>query len=352
MLCGCLLEPDYGDPPDLTRFNDTVVGSCERYDQSSLYRSRANTIIVYPESNWVNAIETAPDDTEILLADGDYTLDQYAVRIRSSVTIRSVNSNAARVRVRGQGYGVPSEGFMVLATDVTIADISISNIRNHAVAVNPQSGASQGLQIYNLNIADIGTQHIKVNPGGAQNGVVACSTIGYSVGAARGDYNGAIDLHDTLNWVIRDNYIYNITGDNTGCIIDQECGQYISSPAILAWNGAQGTEVTGNIIENSFRNIAFGIGTQHIGGKILHNTILQSSPGDAGIELFNASGTLVEYNTVSLAGRYPGTIEYRQSSDLQITNNWLSRRPWNRGGNRNIQLSGNAFRVDDSPRLP
>ncbi len=351
MLSACVAEPDYGEPPDLTGFNDTLIGSCERYDQSTVYRSRGNSIIVTPRSDWINTIENAPSDTEILLDDGDYTLDTYAVRIRSSVTIRSLNANPSGVRIRGTGYATDSEGFMVLANDVTLADISISNLRSHAVAVNPQSGAQQGLQLYNLNIADIGTQHIKVNPGGARNGLIACSTIGYSNGAARGDYNGAIDLHATINWTIRDNYIYNINGDGSGCIIDQDCGQYISSPAILAWNGATNTIVSGNTIEDSFRNIAFGIGTPHTGGSILHNTIIQSSPGDAGIELFGASDTLVEFNTVRLNGRYPGTIEYRQSNQLTIRNNWLSGKPWNRGGNGTIALSGNSYRVSDSPYL-
>ena len=78
---------------------------------------------------------------------------------------------------------------------------------------------------------------------------------------------------------------------------------------------------------------------------VLHNSIVQSSPGDAGIELYGASDAVVEFNTVQLAGNYPGTIEYRGSNGLTITNNWLSSAPWNRGNNQNIELSGNAFRV-------
>ena len=352
LLSACLGEPDYGVPPDMTRFFDTVTGDCTRYDQSSVYRGRSNTVVVNPQSDWVGVVESAGADTEILFEDGDYNLDRYAVRIRNSVTLRGINADPARVRIRGMGYDVASEGLMILGNNITIADLTISNIRNHAVAVNPASGAQQGLQLYNLNIRDIGTQHIKVNPGGARDGLIACSSIGYSEGAATGDYNGAIDLHSTINWTIRDNYIYNITGDGTGCLIDEDCGQYISSPAILAWNGAQNTQVIGNTIVDSYRNIAFGIGSAHIGGSILHNTIVQSSPGDAGIELFGATGTLVEFNTVKLSGGYPGTIEFRQTDGLTITNNWLSRKPWDRGGNRNIELSGNAFRVNDSPRAP
>ncbi|MEM7259369.1 MAG: right-handed parallel beta-helix repeat-containing protein, partial [Pseudomonadota bacterium] len=324
LLSGCLVEPDFGEPPDMARFNDTQIGYCPQYDQSPLYRNRTTSVIVYPDSNWINTIESAAPNTEILFEDGDYNLNQYAVRIRAPLTIRSVSADPARVRIRGMGYGTGSEGFMVLADNVTIADVSISNIRNHAVAVNPQSGASRGLQLYNLNISDIGTQHIKVNPGGATDGLIACSTIGYSNGGAQGDYNGAVNLHNTFNFTVRDNYIYNINGDGSGCEVDEDCGRYISSPAILAWNGGSGTRVIGNTIVDSFRNIAFGIGNAHNGGSILHNTIIQSAPGDAGIELFGATGAVVEFNTVQLNGRYPGAIEYRRSANLTITNNWLT----------------------------
>ena len=58
-LCCCLyacVGDDNGEAPDLTRFNDVTLGECEQYDQSPLYRTRQNTQIVYPESNWVRII--------------------------------------------------------------------------------------------------------------------------------------------------------------------------------------------------------------------------------------------------------------------------------------------------------
>lgn len=344
LLSGCL-EPDYGDPPDLTRFYDTPIGDCRPYTESEGYRGRAASVVVYPTSDWINTIETAAPNTEILFADGDYSLDQYAVRVRSGLTLRSLNGERAQVQIRGMGYGERSEGFMILGNDVVIADISIAEIHDHAVAVQPTSGAMQGLQLYNLNIVDIGTQHIKVNPGGASNGLVACSTLGYREGGVVGDYIGAIDLHGTIDWTIRDNYIYNITGDGSGCAVYDDCGIYSSEPAILAWRGAQGTRVIGNTIVDSYRNIALGLGTDHIGGAVLHNDIVQRVAGDAGIELFGAKDLTVEFNRVQLSGSYRGTIEYRATNNVTITNNWLSRRPWNRGGNQNIEVSGNAFRV-------
>ena len=336
---------------DLSLLLAAAVGVCDPYEQSSLYRPRQNSQIVNPQSDWISSIERAAPDTEILLEDGNYQLDQYVVQVRSGVTVRSLSGDPSSVRIQGMGYDVPSEGIMIVGNDVTIADISISDFRDHGVVMNPTIGGQQGLQLYNLDIKDIGTQHVKVNPPGARDGLIACSSIGYSDGAALGDYNGAIDMHATIDWTIRDNYIYNINGDGSGCLLDRDCGQYISAPAILVWNGAEGTEVIGNTIFDSFRNIAFGLGTSHVGGSISHNTIYQATPGDAGIELYGASDTIVEFNTVKLAGDYPGTIEFRQSDNITITNNWLSVPPWDRGGNQNISLSENNTRVSESPAL-
>ncbi len=337
--------------PDASLSLAAAVGICNSYDQSSLYRPRLNTQIVNPQSDWIGIIENAAPDTEVLLEDGNYHLDQYVLQVRSGVTVRSLSGDRSRVRIHGVGYQVPSEGIMIVGNDVTIADISISEFRDHGVVMNPSIGGQHGLQLYNLDIKDIGTQHIKVNPPGAREGLIACSSIGYSEGAALGDYNGAIDMHATIDWTIRDNYIYNINGDGSGCLLDRDCGQYISGPAILVWNGAVGTEIIGNTIVDSFRNIAFGLGTSHVGGSISYNTIYQSEPGDAGIELFGASDTLVEFNTVKLAGSYPGAIEFRQSDNITIANNWLSVAPWDRGGNQNILLSENNTRVSESPAL-
>ena len=344
-LSSCGAETNIGQQPDLAAFFDTPIGDCTAYTRSANFRDRTWTVRVSPQSNWINSIESASAGTEILLDDGEYFLNQYAVQVSDGVTVRSASGNASDVLILGMGYGEPSEGFMILGSDVTIADISIANIRDHAISVQPQSGAMHSLQMYNLDIRDIGTQHIKVNPGGVRQGLIACSRIGFSPGAAVGDYNGAIDLHGTIDWVIRDNYIYNITGDGSGCLVDQDCGQYISAPAIYAWNGAQGTQIIGNTIVDSFRNIALGLGTSHSGGLVSHNDIRQSSPGDAGIELFGATDVTVEFNTVQLAGRYLGTIEFRESSELTITNNWLSRMPWDRGDNVNVVLSGNTFQI-------
>ena len=231
---------------------------------------------------------------------------------------------------------------MIIGNDVSIADLSITQMRDHAIAIKPLQGAKQGTRIYNVHLYDIGTQHIKLNVGESDGGLIACSTIGYSDNGAKGDYNGAIDLHEASNWTIRDNTIYNIRGDGSGCNVDEDCGRYLSGPAILVWNNSENTRITRNRLFDNYRNIALGLGRGHSNGKIDNNLIVQSAAGDAGIELQTTTQTTVENNTVILSGTYPGAIEFRDSDNIAIRNNWITSDPHDRGSNRQISIQENT----------
>jgi hypothetical protein len=316
---------------------------CPPYESSPLYRPRARQIAATP-ADWISKIEAAQSGDEILLADGTYSLDQYAVLIDTEITIRGASGNRGAVLIEGQGYGTLSEGLMVVAQNVTIADLSMTGIRNHAIAVKGDLGA-EATHIYNVHLYDIGTQHIKGTPpsgsGLLRDGVVACSRIGYSPGGVRGDYINAIDIHRATDWVIRDNEIYNIWGDGSGCEVDIDCGVYWpgGGPSILLWNNASGNIVERNRIRDSFRGIAIGFsGDVYSGGVVRNNFIYQSSgqqngvPGDAGMSIFGASDVEIDHNTVLLGSNYPGAIEVQNSSNLEIRNNLLNQPIFNRGG--------------------
>ncbi len=322
---------------------EKATAYCPAYSASPLYRPRRNSLTAGPDDDWQAMIENAGPDTEILLRDGDYEMTDYAVVIASpNVTIRGASGKRNAVRITGQGYATGSEGFMVLAANVTIADLSMSAIRNHAISIKPESGAAR-THVYNVRLFDIGTQHIKGSSGNdSVGGVVACSSIGYTPGGAQGDYLGAIDIHSAVNWTIRDNYIYNINGDGSGCEVDIDCGTYVyGAPAVYLWNGARGSVVERNTIFRSDRGIALGLGRGHRGGVVRNNFIYRPAAGDAGIELWTAHDVLVEHNTVILGGDYPGAIEYRESNNVRIRNNLISVPPLDRGSNSGVVLTGN-----------
>ncbi|MFQ5856005.1 MAG: alpha/beta hydrolase-fold protein [Anaerolineae bacterium] len=316
-----------------------VANFCPPYVDSPLYRSRLSQITVGPSDDWMGTIEAAVPGTEILLLDGEYLLDRYAVVVDDGITIRGAGGDRDAVLIRGQGYGVGSEGFMVFGANVTIADLSMTGMRNHAISIKGEQGA-QAPHIYNVHLYDIGTQHIKGTPGGIADGVVACSSIGYTPGGVQGDYIDGVDIHQAIDWVIRDNLFYNIWGDGSGCEVDIDCGTYVSGPAILMWNQARGTIVERNVFRDCFRNIAFGLGRGHQGGIIRNNFIYQLSPGDAGIELRDADNARVEHNTIILGGDYPGAIEVWNAGGHLIRNNLITAPIWDRG-NASFVAEGN-----------
>ena len=319
---------------------EKTIADCSAFGESDFYRPRSTQLLISAEEDWQNLIQTAPEDTEILLQDGIYELTAHTVQLKNNITVRSASGNRDAVHIKGVGYHIPAEGLSVTGDDVSIADISVSDMRDHAIAI---MGGNDRTHIYNVNLYDIGTQHIKGNVGGINNGLIACSSIGYSDGGAVGDYNGGIDLHQSHGWQVAHNYLYNITGDGSGCLVDTQCGSFISGPAILVWNESSNVAIYDNTIVDSFRNISLGLGRGFVGGIVSRNLIEQSQPGDAGIELQSAADVLVEDNTVILGDSvYPGAIEYRQSSRIVVRNNQLTATPWDRGDNDAISVYDNT----------
>ena len=322
--------------------SDNTVGvsqeMCTPFERSPIYRPPARVLNAHPE-NWVEVINNAVKGDEVQLKDGTYTLTQYAVVLDKSITLRGASGNRDNVIIQGQGLSVNAEALMIMADEVHIADLTIKDVRDHAISI--QEGFVSPV-IYNVHLKDIGTQHIKSNRGG-HNGLIACSSIGYTNDTGVGDYNGAIDLHGAVEWTIRDNYIYNIWGDGSRCIVDAECGTQFfgGGPAILIWNNSRDNIIERNTIVESFRAIALGLDTEYSGGVVRNNYICRTQPGkqgvkkyikgDAGISLRGVANVDVNNNRVLINGRYRGAIELKYSSGISIENNVTSKKIWNKG---------------------
>jgi hypothetical protein len=314
--------------------------------------SKATHTITADPTNWLTHIANAPAGAEVLLAPGIYSLQRYAVVFERPLTLRSASGNQRDVVIEGQGYGVNAEALMIMADDVVVADLTVRNVRDHAISI--KEGFARSI-IYNVALEDVGTQHIKGSRMGP-NGLIACSSMGYSTDIAPGDYNGAIDLHGAVGWIIRDNYIYNIWGDGSGCVVDEDCGTYYpgGGPAILLWKDSHDNTVERNRIVSSFRGISVGLNTPYSGGVIRDNFIHVATPGragvdgviehDTGISLLGAENVIVEGNTVLLAGSYPGPIELQDTAGIVVRNNLVSAPVWNRG---NSQYNDCANRSDE-----
>ncbi|MEM7564744.1 MAG: hypothetical protein AAF353_17090 [Pseudomonadota bacterium] len=317
---------------------------CQAFERSAYFRETEASIEADP-SNWIEKIANAPAGVEVLLADGLYNLDRYAIVFEKPLTLRSASGNRESVIIEGQGYGENAEALMIMADDVHIADITVRNVRDHAISI--KEGFARSV-IYNVDLIDVGTQHIKGNRMGP-DGLIACSRMGYTTDVAPGDYNGAIDLHAAVGWTIRDNYIYNIWGDGSGCLVDEDCGTYYpgGGPAILLWKDSKDNVVERNRIVGSFRGISLGLDTPYSGGVVRDNLVYLDVTGkqgvdafiehDTGISLLGADNVVVEGNTVLLPGAYPGPIELQNTQGNLLRNNLVSAPIWNRG---NSQYNG------------
>jgi class 3 adenylate cyclase len=82
---------------------------CPAYTASPVYRARVRQVSANP-SNWIARIEGAQSGDEVLLADGTYSLNQYAVQITQPITVRGASGNRAAVRIQGRAMGLRARG--------------------------------------------------------------------------------------------------------------------------------------------------------------------------------------------------------------------------------------------------
>jgi hypothetical protein len=265
------------------------------------------------------AVAGARAGDTILLADGEYTL-RTSLEIRTpKLTIRGRSGDPAKVVLHGQGMTGDPVGVAVAvgAPDVTIADVTIREVRYHAVQVRGERGAS-GFTLHNARLFDAGQQLLKGSVSEdrvqADRGLVACSEFGYTT-SAPSDYTNGIDILRTDGWVIRDNRLLRIRGP--------ESNGWRAGPAILAWMGSQDTLVERNTIVDSFRGIALGLDPgarplrldreyDHLRGIVRDNTVVNLNPwADEGIEANDARDVRIERNIVATAGAAPWSIGVR-----------------------------------------
>ena len=272
-----------------------------------------------------------PGDT-ILLADGLYSLSETLVFATPGVTLRSKSGNRQGVVLDGR-YAI-GDVLLLLRSNITIADITLTRSSWHLVHVVPDGGPVSGVTLHNLRGVDGGEQFIKVNPANGQyadNGVVRCSSLELTdLGRAQvknNCYTGGVDIHQARGWQIYANTFNGFW-----------CSSGLSEHAIHAWTGSRDTLVDRNVIVNSARGIGFGLGSSgvgrtysdlpcggvsyvgHYGGIITNNFVVANDPRlfastdgfDTGIGLEQSCETNVLHNTVvSTATPRSSSIEWR-----------------------------------------
>ena len=296
-------------------------------------------------------LEHATPGTTILLEDGEYRLDRTLDIHISDIVLRGKRGDASRVVLRGSGINERQVGvaISVSAPRVTLADLTVGHVGYHGIQVRGETGASKAA-FHNVHVIDTGQQLLKGSTAGdarhADDVLVACSTFGYT-SHAPGDYTNGVDVLGGKGWVIRDNLFIRIRGPNS-------IG-YRAGAAILFWANSQNTLVERNLIIDSCRGIAFGLGPSstplardgerlfdHQGGVIRHNVICNLNPwADEGIEANSARDVRIEHNTVLVEGRLGWSISMRfPATTGWVRNNLTNKRVTFRDGGQ-AQLENN-----------
>jgi hypothetical protein len=248
----------------------------------------------------------------------------------------------------------------ISAPRVTVSDITLGEVGYHGVQVRGERGASD-MTLHNVRIVNTGQQLVKgsvANNGrGADRGLVACSRFEYT-DHAPSDYTNGVDVLAGEDWVVRDNRFHRIRGP--------ESGRWAAGPAILFWANSLNTIVERNVVSDSFRGIAFGLGPgastlaregdrrfDHQGGIIRRNVVANlESWGDEGIEANAARDVQIDRNTVLVEGRLPWSISVRFPMTTGLVRSNLTNRVIrSRDGGRadllgNVETATRAWFVD------
>lgn len=299
-----------------------------------------NIVTVTTVSQLENAVNQATAGTTILVADGTYNLDGVYLRFDvPNVTLRSASGNREAVILNG--HYATTEIIQIVASNVTIADLTLREAYYHPIHVMSSDTDTLNTLIYNVHIIDPGEQAIKINPAVSGHypdyGVIACSHIELTDTGRphirNNCYTGGVDAHQARGWVIRDNLIEGFW-----------CSSGLAEHGVHMWRGCRDTVIERNLLNNNARGIGLGLVTSDggrtypdnpcpgasgyvddFGGIARNNFVSANNSGlfaseygfDCGICFWNACNARALHNTVyttdpahtfsSIEWRFPNT---------------------------------------------
>lgn len=322
--------------------------------------SPSHAVVVNTVGGLQSAINSANSggDKTILIADGTYNLNDVVFFIDTAgVTVRGQSGNRDAV-ILDSNYmeGGTSGIFRIVASNVTIADLTLKRPYQHAIHVSPGgAGDITGILIDNVHIIDPGEQAIKINAdtydnpsfrannGIIQNCLMELTDIGRTklTSPSNPCYTGGVDGHWAQNWTIRDNVIKGFW-----------CADSLSEHGIHFWSDSVDILVERNLIYDCDRGIGFGLGDRGNRGGIIRNNMIYHGPdhgvSDVGISLESSTDAQVYNNTVFHQHSY-SAIEYRfgATTNALIVNNLTNRQISLRDG-ASGQVQNNVTNAQES----
>jgi hypothetical protein len=256
----------------------------------------------------MKAIEEARPGQTILVADGHYLMPRYTEIHADNVALRGAPGHRERVVLDG----AKSQHIELLGVraccGVTIADLTIQNIRANGFKINSQTNV-QNLTIYNCivhNIWQRGVKGVKVPPQDREairpKGCRVQYCLFYNdrpkqlsddpADIAQGNYIAGIDVMYAKDWVISDNVFVGIQGRT-----------FEGRGAVFLWFDAQGCTVERNIIIDCDVGLQLGNphradGVQyHCVGCVARNNFITRAP-EAGIVAVYTKDCKILHNTI------------------------------------------------------
>lgn len=272
----------------------------------------------------------ATGNRTILIADGVYPIAStasYPYITGSNLVFRSLSGNRDAVVLTGQGMKdvapLTENGISLVGNNITIADLTIRDVGNHGISLN-----SDNHLIHNVKIQDTYEQMIKGTTSGnfSNDVVVQCCLLEYTAGVGPQWYIGGLDIHEGVDWNVKDNVFRNISSPSNN----------LAEHAIHFWSASANNIIERNLIYNCDRGVGFGLGSSpNEGGIIRNNMIYNDGSGifdDVGIGLESSPNTQVYNNTIYI--EYPNAIEYRfeATNGVIITNNLTNKAIKSRNG--------------------
>ncbi len=286
------------------------------------------------------AVEKVQPGDTILLADGHYRLPRYFEITTDDVTLRSESGNRDDVILDGAGS---RHGELVGITGcqgVTIADLTIQNVKYNGIKLNSDRGA-QRVTVHNCVLHNIWQRGVKA-PGLRDNAqqlsprdcrVQFCLFYNDrpkqfadddtdTPETFNGNYIGGIDVKNTTNWTISDNVFLGIQGrtrEGRGCIYISEDGR--------------GCVIERNLFLNCDIGIALGnpsleYSAQHAVECVVKNNLVSDCP-ETGILTCYTKDCQIGNNTIYDPDSTLGRLIWVQNVNdgLQVTDNLLVGRP-------------------------
>ena len=272
----------------------------------------------------------------ILLADGHYRMPRYFAITTDNVTLRGESGDRHRVILDGAGSRHGELVGITNAMGVTIADLTIRNVKWNGFKINSDLGTEK-VTIYNCVIHNVWQRGVKapaMPKSKGDRGPRECR-IQYCLfyndrpkqfaddetdtpDSFNGNYIGGIDVKNTIDWTISDNVFIGIQGrtrEGRGCI-------YISE------NG-RGCTIERNIFIDC--DIAIALGNPSLGYSplqaincIARNNFISQCP-ETGILACYTRDCRIEKNTIHDPSRSPRRPIWVQNSNdgLILRNNLL-----------------------------